>query len=121
MSGMKKILLLVPVLCSCSVMMASRRGGTDIETIQTIATRADLLALGATPISETTEDGKQTFLILKNHGSIVRAAMHGLLDVATGFLWELAGTPIEAYLSERKSFSIQVTFNNEHIEKIELL
>ena len=47
--------------------------------------------------------------------------MHALLDISTGFLWEFAGTPIESSLGQRKAYSVKVTFDNERIEKIELL
>ena len=48
--------------------------------------------------------------------------MHGTLDVLSGFLWELAGTPIESTLTQKKYFSVKVTYNEaEQIQKIELL
>lgn len=125
---MKKQLILYPLcllLSSCSVMMASNRGGTDLDSVQSFPTRLELLAAGAEPIeSRTLEDGSsvETFRILKKHGSVARAFMHGLLDLSTGFLWEIAGTPIESTLNEKKFYAIRVTFDaDSRVKKMELL
>jgi hypothetical protein len=125
---MKKIVTilfpLASLLGSCSVIMASNRGGTDIEAVQSIRNRMQLIALGAEPISSTKNDQGETvevFKIMKERGSVARAFMHGLLDLSTAFIWELAGTPIESSLDEKKYFSLKVTFDeNEQIRKMEL-
>lgn len=112
------------LLSSCSVMMASNRGGVDIEMVQSVRTRMQLIALGADPISSGKNDQGETieiFKVMKERGSAARAFMHGLLDLSTLFIWELAGTPIESALDEKKFFSLKVTFDeNEQIKKIEL-
>jgi len=104
--------------------MASNRAGTDIDSIQNSRTRTQLIALGAEPVtSERTENGEwvETYKILKEKGSIARAVMHGLLDISSGFLWEFAGTPIESSLSEKKYYSLKVTYNeSEQIQRMEL-
>ena len=119
------LLTLVPFFTSCSVIMASNKEGTDVESIQNIRTRSQLIALGADPIShEKKETGElvESYKILKEKGSVARAFMHGTLDVLSGFLWELAGTPIESTLTQKKYFSVKVTYNEaEQIQKIELL
>ena len=118
-------LFLFPLFTSCSVMMASNRGGTDIDAIQGIRTRTEMIALGADPIaSERYENGElvETYRILKEKGSVSRAILHGLLDLSTGFLWEFAGTPIESALGQKKYYSVKVTYNeSEQIKKMELL
>jgi hypothetical protein len=117
-------LSLLQILSSCSVIMASDRGGTDIEIVQSIKNRMQLIALGAESIStKKNQDGEtvEVFKLMKERGSVARAFMHGLLDLSTGFLWELAGTPIESALDEKKYFSLKVTFDeNEQIQKMEL-
>jgi len=104
--------------------MASNKAGTDIEAVQSIRNRMQLIALGAQPVSsEQNELGEkvEVFRILKEQGSVARAFMHGLLDLSTAFIWELAGTPIESALDEKKYFSVKVTFDkDEQIKKIEL-
>ena len=81
--------------------------------------------MGAEPISyETNEEGLlvEIYHIQKERGSIARALLHGSLDLFTGFLWEFIGTPVETKLSEKKFFSVKVTFDeNECVQKMELL
>lgn len=104
--------------------MATNKSGIDIESIQKVYTRTQLIALGAEPVlSEKNENGQiiETYVIQKERGSIARAFMHGLLDLGTLFLWEFAGTPIESSLDEKKFYSVKVTFDeNEKIQKMEL-
>ncbi|MES2273235.1 MAG: hypothetical protein V4487_03495 [Chlamydiota bacterium] len=118
------LLLLSLLLSSCSVIMASKTSGADIDSVQSVQTRIQLIALGAEPIlTEKNEKGEliETYRILKENGSIARAFMHGLLDISTAFLWELAGTPIESALTEKKYYSVKVTYDNqERIQKMEL-
>jgi hypothetical protein len=124
---MKKFIL-IPLLAiyasSCSVMMAANRDGVEIDSLQQARTNSQLIAMGATPISATkVEDGEivMTYQVLKPKGSIARAVMHGFLDLSTGFLWELAGTPIEGALSQKKYYSIKATLDDkDQIKKLEL-
>lgn len=124
---MKKALLLLlssSHLASCSVIMASDKGGVDIELVQRARSKMDLIALGGEPISYSKNDlGEpvEVYRLMKERGSVARAFMHGLLDLSTAFIWELAGTPIESALDEKKYFSLRVTFDQEDlIKKIEL-
>ena len=122
---MKKLsLLLLCILSSCSVIMASHKEGVDVDSIQNIRSRTQLIALGADPVlSERDGNGclVETYKILKEKGSIARAFMHGLLDLATVCAWEFAGTPIESSLSQKKFYSVKVTFDeHEQIQKMEL-
>lgn len=124
MNKLWAILAASSLFSSCSVMMASNRGGVDIEMVQSVRTRMQLIALGADSISSGKNDLGETieiFKVMKERGSAARAFMHGLLDLSTLFIWELAGTPIESALDEKKFFSLKVTFDeNEQIKKIEL-
>lgn len=119
---MKKIalpLLLASLLPSCSIAMAARKSGVDIDSVLTAHTREQLIVLGAQPIAA--EGPTETYLIQKKQGSIARALLHGILDLGTGFLWELAGTPIESALTQQKYYSVKVTFDGAHqIQNIEL-
>ncbi len=111
-------------LSSCSVVMASNKSGTDLESLQNATSRMQLIALGAEPTSTDKSDAGElveTYRLQKERGSIARAFMHGMLDLSTAFLWELAGTPIEFSLDQQKFYSVKVTFDeSEHIKKIEL-
>lgn len=112
------------LLSSCSVVMASKIEGVDMDTVQSIRSRSQLIAIGAQPvISDRNEEGQlvETYRILEQKGSVARAFMHGLLDISTAFLWEIAGTPIESSLGQNKYFSLKVTFDEEEqIKKMEL-
>jgi hypothetical protein len=69
-------------------------------------------------LSENTE----AFKILKPQGSTGRAVMHGLLDVATLGIWEVAGTPMEGAYDKDKYYAIRVTYEpgTEDIKEITL-
>ena len=125
---MKKAFLLlccVAVLPSCSVVMAAKKEGTDVSQIQASKTRGQILSLNPTiNSSERLPTGElvETYTIQKEKGSTARAVMHGLLDLSTFCIWEIAGTPIEGSLNKKEFFSIKVTYNeDETIKKVELL
>lgn len=112
---MKKILLTLSILLftGCSVYMAGDRSGTDIASVQKCNTRIQFINLGAQILSsERLENGNlvEIYQIKAEKGSAVRAVMHGLLDLSTGFIWELAGTPIEASLNKDQFITVKVTY-----------
>jgi len=125
---MKKLVLLsliAGMFSSCSVVMAAKKEGTPIETIQNCNTRGQVLAAGAMPVSaERTMDGDliEVYTVKKEKGSTARAVMHGTLDVCTTGLWEVVGTPMEGYMSKNEFYSIKVIYDcNDVIKHIELL
>jgi hypothetical protein len=104
-------------------MMASKKGGFDLDSIQAAQSREQFLNFGTPIDSEVNAEGDrtETYRIMKEKGSIARAFMHGLLDLSTGFLWELAGTPIESALSQKKYYAVKVLFDSDNqVKKIEL-
>jgi len=105
-------------------MMAADCKGTGIKTIERAMTREDLIACGATLVSsDKQEDHKiDMFRICHEKGSISRALVNGLLDIATGFFWELAATPIEMSYGKESYYRVKVVFDSEDkIESIEIL
>lgn len=117
---MKKLIFCLPIIfcCACSVYMAGAKTGTDIASVQKCTSRIQFINLGATVISsERLPDGKliEIYQMKAEKGSAIRAIMHGLLDVSTGFAWELVGTPIEAILNEEKFITVKVTYNPEDV------
>ncbi|MDP1880353.1 MAG: hypothetical protein Q8K60_05385 [Parachlamydiaceae bacterium] len=110
---------------SCSVMMAARKEGTNVENIQAARSRGQIIAQGASIVSsERCSSGEliEVYQFKKEQGSAARAFMHGLLDVSTFGLWEVIGTPVEVCMTEDKSFVIKVYYDyQENIKKIELL
>lgn len=106
--------------------MAGKKEGAKIEDVSACKTKACLVSKGAEPIDTAkTPDGRliETYKVLKAKGSTARAVMHGVLDVATLGLWEIAGTPIESSKGKKDYFALKVTYkrDNETIDKVELL
>jgi len=104
-------------LSSCSVYMAAIPRGIDLDKISKCKKRACIAAHGAVPMSEKkSSTGKiieEVYKVNKPTGSATRAAMHGLLDVATLGLWEIAGTPIEGILGKEEFYIITVTYQED--------
>lgn len=125
---MKKVLLVLgcaALLPSCSVVMAARKDGASLSQVQTCRTRAQLIALGGTvQATEHLPTGElvEIYRFQKERGSAVRAIMHGLLDMSSFFLWEIAGTPIEGSLGKKEYFTIRVTYDADNtVRKVEML
>lgn len=112
------------LLSSCSVVMASKKSGTDISKVNEAHTRGQFVALSDKVLtSERLPSGDliESYQIPKERGSAARAVMHGLLDVSTLGLWEVAGTPIEGSLNQPDYFVIKVTYGPDDIaKKVEL-
>lgn len=111
------------ILCGCSVYMASNKKGADFDTLNACRTKTCLIANGAQPlqISGLPTD-TEAFKVLKAQGSTGRAVMHGVLDVATLGIWEIAGTPMEGAYNKDEYYGIRVTFDHgtENIKQISL-
>jgi len=104
-------------MSACSVIMAARGEGVEPKNLTRCTTRACLIATGATPIdSEKNKQGKrlsETFRADMPTGSAARAAMHGVLDVATFGVWEVVGTPIEAVKGKKSSYVVVVKYADD--------
>ena len=119
-----KIIIMMALVSSCSVAMASKKRGVDIETIMGCQSRACFVALRDTQVVESNswEEGeKVVFKSLKPQGSTGRAVMHGLLDVVTLGIWEVAGTPIEGNKNDEEYLVYTVYFNQNGVaQKVEV-
>lgn len=125
---MKKLLTLILIaasLSSCSVIMAAKKSGTELQQIQSFRSRGQFISAGANMItSERCENGDliEVYQYKTATGSIGRAFMHGLLDVWTLGIWEVIGTPMEGCLNEAEYFTIRVTYDqNEIATRVEIL
>lgn len=105
------------LLSGCAVAMAANQKGVDIETASACATRTCFLSLRDAVVmtSSTAPDGTmtETYKILLHHGSVGRAVMHGVLDVATFGVWEAAGTPIEGSADKNKYVILTAKFDTD--------
>ena len=108
------IAIILPSLSACSVVMAANGSGVDPKELSECKTRSCLIADGPVPIDHVkNKQGKlssENFRATMPTGSAARAAMHGLLDVSTLGIWEVAGTPIEAVKSKKTAYVIAVKY-----------
>jgi hypothetical protein len=121
---MKKLFLVLPILTSCSVMMAANLKGTHLKSIEKATDREELIAAGASLVSsKQVGDVKiEQFRVLHKKGSIARALVNGVLDLGTAFFWELIATPIESSYDQDSYFKLLVTFDHkDQIQSIEIL
>ncbi|MEM9751662.1 MAG: hypothetical protein AAF869_12000 [Pseudomonadota bacterium] len=92
-------------LTGCSVGMAARTEGVKADEISQCETRACFLSADTAQMvsaKDRADGGKvETYRFQLKRGSAGRAAMHGVLDVATIGLWEVVGTPMEATKSKK--------------------
>ncbi len=116
LSIVRKIVIILSCLylTACSVVMAAKSGGVDPKEFTKCRTRECILVTGATPVDiEKNKLGKrtsETFQANMPTGSAARAAMHGLLDVSTLGIWEVAGTPIEAVKGKKQKYILVVQY-----------
>ncbi|MCW8471489.1 hypothetical protein OQJ19_12650 [Fluoribacter gormanii] len=111
--------LLITFVClsltACSVVMAAKGNGVNPKDLGNCKTRSCLIAAGAIPIDHTNnKQGKiasENFRATMPTGSAARAAMHGLLDVGTLGIWEVAGTPIEAVKGKKTGYVVAVKYD----------
>ena len=120
------ILCCIFLFSSCSVYMASKKEGISIEKLCQCKTRSCILSKGAIPFDNIKDENgtllSESYNVQKPTGSTGRAVMHGVLDVFTIGLWEVAGTPIEGTKGEKKMYPIRVYYKDgENIETVELI
>ena len=118
---MKKILSLMIISClfmaGWSVGMAmSGKKEPQLGAVRTGATRGEVeLQLGH-PVEAHEENGRRVDIYeyeIGNEPSAGRAIGHGVMDVLTLGLWEVAGTPIEGMQGEKKRLA--VTYDDKDI------
>lgn len=114
------------VSSGCSVYMASKKKGVDIDDILECKSTACVQSKGAHLLSTNKNaDGDivEIFNVRKRTGSSGRALMHGVLDLATVGLWEIVGTPIEGSANEEEFIPISVVSDSVtgEVKRIEVL
>ena len=103
------LLLVILNLSSCSVYKAASNEGVDVSDIESCSSKHCLLASGMEVVgSHEEKDGRYIerykAVARKSGANYLRAAGHGVLDVATLGLWEVAGTPVEGALSNNRGY-----------------
>ena len=123
------LIFFISMMSSCSVYKAASNEGISVSDIKKCKTKGCFLSHGMDILDRHQEDnGKhiETYRAIARKSGVnyVRAAGHGVLDVATLGLWEVAGTPIEGSLSNNRGYiTAKVTYpykEAEEAEKIEI-
>jgi len=104
--------------------MAAKKEGVSIDELNQCRTRSCIISKGAIPIdAKKNEYGgiiEETYQVQKPKGSAGRAAMHGVLDVFTLGLWEVAGTPIEGSAGKKEMYPIKIYYEDgDKIDRVE--
>jgi hypothetical protein len=107
--------LALPFLAGCSVGMAmSGKPDPNIGVLSKGQSRdIVLLNLGQPTHTATTEKGRVDVFNLErgNEQSVGRAVGHAVMDVLTIGIWEVVGTPIEAFSGNK--FTVTIEYNQD--------
>jgi hypothetical protein len=107
--------LALPCLTGCSVGMAmSGKPDPNISVLSKGQSRdIVLLNLGQPTHTATTETGRMDVFNLErgNQQSVGRAVGHAVMDVLTIGMWEVVGTPIEAFSGGK--FTVTVEYDQD--------
>lgn len=103
------VLVILLFNSGCAVYKAASNKGVSVQDVKKCQTEAALLARGMDVIERhESEHGEYTVtyraLARKSGANYARAAGHGILDVMTLGLWEVAGTPIEGAISNNRGY-----------------
>ena len=116
--------LLMFAMPACSVFMAANQPPKKDLSILTAGTpRADVIERLGQPLSSRLVGSRRVDLysIIQGYSKEARAARafgHGVADIATSGLWEIAGTSAETHFDGKK-ISFEVTYNAEdRIERV---
>lgn len=104
------------LLAGCSVGMAlSGSNDPDIGSIRVGSTRGEVEMQLGSPVRTNAAEGMTRTDIYEyeigNEPSPGRAVAHGVMDVLTWGIWEIAGTPIEAFQGEK--YEAIVTYDEQ--------
>ncbi len=126
MNCIKSICLLLTTLTlsACSVYQAASNEGICVSDITKCKSEGCFLSHGMDVVDrQEGSDGKYVVtyraVARKSGANYVRAAGHGMLDVMTLGLWEVAATPIEGALSNNRGYiTVKVTYESKEKDKI---
>ena len=112
------ILVLLLSQASCAVVKAGKTSGTDMKDFLQSESRGVVLSHDGVEILQTERDENgviisEDYFVQKKKGSIFRAIMHGVLDLATLGLWEIVGTPVEMSKEGKKGIPVRVFYTED--------
>ena len=124
--GCRALCAVLPLLLlsGCSVFMAANQPDKKDLTVLTAGTpRARLLEEFGQPVSSRLQGEKRVDLFsfvqgYSKEAKVGRAFGHGVGNIATGGLWEFAGTSAETVFDGKK-LSFEVTYNrSDFVERV---
>jgi hypothetical protein len=119
------LFIIMLILSSCSVYKAASNEGISVSDITKCQTKGCFLSHGMEIVDRHQEEnGKymETYRAMARKSSLnyLRAAGHGVLDVVTLGVWEVAGTPVEGAISNNRGYiTARVTYPYKEAEKLE--
>ncbi|GAB4164248.1 MAG: hypothetical protein Tsb006_3800 [Rickettsiaceae bacterium] len=123
------LLIFITVLSGCSVYKAASNEGVSVSDIKKCKTKGCFLSHGMEIVDKhQMENGKymETYRAVARKSGVnyLRAAGHGVLDVATLGIWEVAGTPVEGAISNNRGYiTARVIYpykESDHLESFEI-
>ena len=112
------ILVLLLSQASCAVVKAGKSGGTDMKDFLQSETRGAVLSHDGVEILQTERNDNgvitsEDYFVQKKKGSVFRAIMHGVLDLATLGAWEIIGTPVEMSKEGKEGVPVRVFYTED--------
>ena len=121
------LILACSFLTSCAVMKATNQPEKkDLSVLKIGTPRSHVIAELGKPVNTEIKKAKKTdvFSFVQGYSKTnktFRALGHGIADVATLGLWEVAGTPIEG-IASGQAVQLEVTYDKKDtIEKVVVL
>ena len=120
--GIIMLILFAVQFSGCSAAMALKQPQKrNLQVLNAGTSRDNVVTYLGAPISSETENGKRVEIYQFTQGysgavKAARATWHVIADVATIFIWELIGMPMEAIVDGNK-MTIKVTYDaNDRLE-----
>ncbi|MBA2655923.1 MAG: hypothetical protein H0U70_02950 [Tatlockia sp.] len=111
-------------LVSCAVVKATNQPGRkDLSVLNIHKPRSHVIAELGKPLSTHIHMGQRTdiYSFIQGYSTgnkAARAIGHGVADVFTLGLWEVAGTPIEG-IANGRNIQVEVTYDsNDRVERV---
>ncbi len=111
---------IVLAISSCSVYRSYKNEGASVKQIQDCKEQTCFESLPKVKILETkaSENGEKTIVYKvprkkEDNEPTAKAIVYLSADLTTLGLWEIAGTPLEGYLSDKDSIVFETIYNND--------
>ena len=122
------IVLVAIFLPGCAVYKAASNDGIAVSDIKSCQSKMCFMSQGMELVDKQQGKGSYTEVyraVARKSGlNYVRAAGHGVLDVATLGLWEVAGTPVEGAISNNRGYiTVKAIYSDKEAvkpEKVEI-